>query len=106
MYFTLQFIIATFLGETLFLPPRMAHAILNMEDNVSVTENFLLHNSLEDLIHALLLGEHALEPSGKDHQLLWKSLYFKQLNKEDRETARSMIRQVESSIENQDEYCY
>ena len=94
------------LGETLFLPPRMAHAILNMEDNVSVTENFLLHNSLEDLVHTLLLGEHALEPSGKDHELLWKNLYFKHLNKDDRETARSIMRQVESFVESQDDFCY
>ena len=83
----------------------MAHAILNLEDNVSVTENFLLNNSLDDLIHALLLGEHALEPSGKDHELLWKNLYFKHLNKEDRSTARSMMRQVENSLQSKDEYC-
>ena len=54
----------------MFLPPRMAHAILN------VTEN-----NLDDHIHGLMLRDHDLDPSGRDDELLWK-YFYKQLNNE------------------------
>ena len=60
-------------GETLYLPPRIAHAILNLEDNVSVTENLLLETNLEDLVHGLVMGDSVLEPGNRDNERIWRS---------------------------------
>ena len=84
----------------------MAHAILNVEDNVSVTENYFLMNSLEDLIHGVMVGEDALDPDIKTNEKLWKSLYNKLMSKDDRKSARSMIDQVESMLENNPDFCF
>ena len=59
-------------GETLYLPARTAHAILNLEENLSVTENYLATSGLEDLVHGLLLGESALQPSSRENERLWR----------------------------------
>ena len=59
-------------GETLYLPARTAHAILNLEENLSVTENYLATSGLEDLVHGLLLGESALHPSSRENERLWR----------------------------------
>ena len=102
----MSIILKYILGETLFLPPRMAHAILNIEDNVSVTENYFLINSLEDLIHGVMMGEDALDPDNKTNEKLWKSLYYKLMTKDDRKSSRSMVEQIELMIENNPDYCF
>ena len=68
-----QCIVTNFSGETLYLPPRIAHAILNLEDNVSVTENLLLETNLEDLVHGLVMGDSVLEPGTRDNERIWRS---------------------------------
>ena len=35
-------------GETIYMPGNLAHAIMNIEENISVTENYFLEDSLED----------------------------------------------------------
>ena len=84
----------------------MAHAILNIEDNVSVTENYFLMNSMEDLIQGVMMGEDALDPNNKTNEKLWKSLHNKLMTKDDRKSARSMIDQVESMLENNPDFCF
>ena len=85
-------------GETLYMPPNMAHAIMNVEDNLSVTENYFLVDSLEDYIHGVMAGDILIEENSSCEEMFWKSLYFKQLESKDREAARAMIRQVETKL--------
>ena len=92
-------------GDTLYLPPRMGHAILNLEENISVTENYFLADSLEELLHGLMMGESVM--SGEEYEeRLWLSLYHNLLNKEERATARNIINQVQAGLEQNPELCY
>ena len=83
----------------------MAHAILNIEDNVSVTENYFLINSLDDMIHGMMMGENVLDLKPHQRQRLWKCLYFKLLKKKDRVLARYIIDQIEEAINTHDDAC-
>ena len=47
-------------GETIYMPGNLAHAIMNIDENVSVTENLLLEDSLDDWIHGMMSGENLL----------------------------------------------
>ena len=80
------------------MPSNMAHAIMNVEDNMSVTENYFLVDSLEDYIHGVMAGDILIEEDSACEEMFWKSLYFKQLDKEDREAARAMVSQVETRL--------
>ena len=92
-------------GDTLYLPPRTAHAILNLEENISVTENYFLADSLEELIHGLMMGESVM--SGEDYEArLWLSLYNNLLDREERAVARNIINQVQAGLEQNPELCY
>ena len=72
-----------------------------------MTENYLLEANLEDLVHGLVTGESVLEPGTRDNERIWRSLYFKLLDKEGRRVARSMLQQVEIGLENSpDDLCY
>ena len=93
------------LGEPLFLPPRMAHAVLNLEDNISVTENYFLKNSLDDILHGLMMGQNAREETSEMNEILWKSLYYKLLNAEERSHVRSVIKQVEIGLTDYSQVC-
>ena len=91
-------------GDTLYLPPRMGHAILNLEENISVTENYFLVDSLEEIIHGLMMGESVM--SGQAHERrLWLSLYNNLLDKEDRKVARSIMDQVQEGLDLNPELC-
>ena len=91
-------------GDTLYLPPRMAHAILNLEENISVTENYFLADSLEELIHGLMMGESVM--SGEHHEeRLWRWLYYNLLDREERAVARNIIDQVQAGLELNPELC-
>ena len=63
-----------------------------------MTENYFLINSLEDLIHGVMMGDNVLKFDSGLNERLWKSLYNKLMDKHDREAARSMIKQVESNL--------
>ena len=76
----------------------MGHAILNLEENISVTENYFLVDSLEEIIHGLMMGESVM--SGQAHERrLWLSLYNNLLDKEDRKVARSIMDQVQEGLD-------
>ena len=92
-------------GDTLYLPPRIAHAILNIEENISVTENYFLVDSLEDIIHGLMMGESVMQ--GHSHERrLWLSLYNSLLDRADREVARNILSQVEAFIDHNPGLCH
>merc|ERR1719158_2559075 len=38
-------------GETIYMPGHLAHAVMNIDENLSVTENLFLPDSLEDCEH-------------------------------------------------------
>ena len=43
-------------GETLYLPTSIPHAVANLEDNISITENYLAIEGVQELVHAILAG--------------------------------------------------
>ena len=92
-------------GETLYMPANMAHAIMNVEDNMSVTENYFLIDGLEDYIHGVMAGDIVIERDSLCEEIFWKSLYFKQLGRADRQVARAMMGQVESMLNREPELC-
>ena len=94
-------------GETLFIPGNTAHSIMNIEDNISITENYFLIDSLDDWVHGMMTGYKLMDEDsdGKDEERFWKSMYFKQLEKGDRDSARAMISQIESMSTDNLELC-
>ena len=51
-------------GETIYMPGNVAHAIMNIDDNVSVTENYFLVDSLDDWIHGMMISDENLLDDG------------------------------------------
>ena len=68
-------------GETIYMPGSLAHAVYNIDDNLSVTENYLLVDSIEDLVHGVMIGEEAIgrDFNRRDEERIWKSLYYQSL---------------------------
>ena len=68
-------------GETLYLPSGVPHAVFNLEDNVSLTENYLASEGVTDALAAILRGD---DDAGlglcKGEERLWRSLYYAQLD--------------------------
>ena len=62
------------------------------------TWHYFLVDSLEDYIHGVMAGNILIEENSSCEEMIWKSLYFKQLESNDREAARAMIRQVETKL--------
>lgn len=60
-------------GETLYLPTSIPHAVTNLEDNISITENYLAMEGVQELVHAILAG--AATPrvtlAGQGRTLVW-----------------------------------
>ena len=95
-------------GETIYMPGNLAHAVLNVEDSVSVTENYLLEDSLDDWVHGMLAGEELLDGHynrQRAAEFFWKAMYYKVLTKEQRLAARKMKEQVEQMIDDQVDVC-
>ena len=38
-------------GETLYIPGNFAHSVMNMDETVSVTENYNQLDNIEDFVH-------------------------------------------------------
>ena len=55
------------------MPANMAHAIMNVEDNMSVTENYFLIDGLEDYIHGVMAGDFVIERDSLCEEIFWKS---------------------------------
>ena len=60
------------------MPGHYGHSVLNLEENLAVTENYFLEDSLEDWLHGVMLGETSLgAQDGREEELLWKLIYNK-----------------------------
>ena len=82
------------------MPGNLAHAIMNIDENVSVTENYFLVDSLDDWVHGMMTGEHLIddESDGREEEIFWRAMYFRHLGREDREVIRAMRDQVEYMV--------
>ena len=98
-------------GDTIFVPSRSAHTVLNLDNSLAVTENIMTVESLLELPHKLLLGE-ALLPDMEDiaterqEERMWKCLTRGQLlDKAERQVLKSMAGQVERRMTAQPNTC-
>jgi len=94
-------------GETLYIPGNLAHAIMNINDNVSITENFFLVDSLDDWVHGMMAGETLIDDdcNGRVKEKFWKQMYFRVLKRSEREAVRAMIEQFEDMVSYYGEAC-
>ena len=94
-------------GDTIYMPAYMAHAVMNIDENLSVTENYFLADSLDDWVHGMMTDMELIEEiSLVEQEMFWRAMYFKHLEKEDREAVRSMRKQVEFMVNNEGSACY
>ncbi len=62
-------------GEAVYLPHGLAHSVLNIRDNVAVTENFLFVDALPELMSKVVLDEISdFRPNWDEHAI--KKLYY------------------------------
>ena len=89
------------------MPGSLAHAVFNIDDNLSVTENYLLVDSIDDLVHGIMIGEEAIgkDYNKKDEERIWKSLYYQTLEQGDREALRAIRDQVEMMVKTKGDLC-
>ena len=89
------------------MPGNLAHAIMNIDENVSVTENYFLVDSLDDWVHGMMTGANLIddESTGLEEEIFWRAMYFKHLGREDREEIRAMRDQVEHMVNNDGSAC-
>eukprot|EP00092_Neocalanus_flemingeri_P032574 GFUD01035430.1.p1 GENE.GFUD01035430.1~~GFUD01035430.1.p1 ORF type:complete len:611 (-),score=162.78 GFUD01035430.1:61-1893(-) len=95
-------------GETIYMPGNLAHAVMNIDNTLSVTENYFLDDSLDDWVHGLIAGKQLLHGYSTRHweqEVFWKAMYYKLLDSRDREVVRSMRDQVEYMVNNVDTAC-
>ena len=87
-------------GETIYMPGNLAHAVMNIEDNISVTENYFLVDSLDDWVHGMMTGEKLLDDDsdGQEEEKFWREMYYRGLDKDDRAEMRAMRDQVEYMV--------
>ncbi len=86
-------------GETIYIPHGMGHSVLNLDENVSITENFLPLTSVDEIAQfsAYKVNPFAFEAPGSA-QRVFRNLVNRDLDRESRRFARAMYRQV-SSVE-------
>ena len=86
-------------GETIYVPHNMGHAILNLDENLSLTENFLPESALGELAKYVALE---LMPFPYDFpawaEKTWHNLYFRDLNGPRRRCIKSMRDQVSKKL--------
>ena len=89
------------------MPENLAHAILNIEENISVTENYFLEDSFEDWVDGMMTGAMLMDDDsdGLDEGIFWKAMYFRQLKAENRKAVRAMMTQVEYMSNNNVDLC-
>jgi len=92
-------------GDTLYLPRNTPHAIVNLEENISVTENIFTPDALEDYVLRMMIESMHLG-FYRDEEVLYRQLYYRILNKTQRRILRSMRDQVEFMIERSPQLCY
>ena len=89
------------------MPGNLAHAIMNIDENLSVTENYFLADSVDDWVHGMMTGESLIdeESSNLEDEIFWRAMYFKHLDREDREAVRAMRDQVEYMVNYDGDAC-
>jgi len=90
------------------MPGNLAHAVINIDDTISVTENYFLVDSLGDWVHGIMAGKELLngyESRPGVEERFWRSMYFKQLDKYERKTVRTMMSQVQEVMDDNDDIC-
>lgn len=89
------------------MPGNHAHAIMNIDENVSVTENYFLVDSLDDWVHGMMTGEALIdeESEGLEEEIFWKAMYYRHLGSQDRAEIRAMRDQVENIINHNPSAC-
>ena len=94
-------------GETIYMPGNMAHAVLNIEDNSAVTENYFLLDSLDDWVHGMMTGEKLLDDDsdGLEEEKFWREMYYRCLDGDDRAEIRAMRDQVEYMVNKHTSLC-
>ena len=94
-------------GETIYMPGNLAHAVMNIEDNIAVTENYFLVDSLDDWVHGMMTGEKLLDDDsdGFEEEKFWRELYYRGLDRNDRAEIRAMRDQVEYMVTKDVEAC-
>ena len=90
------------------MPGSLAHGVFNIDNNLSVTENFLLVDSIDDLVHGVMIGEEAIggDYNSRDEEILWRSLYYKTLHHSDRRALQAMRDQVEEMVSSRGDICH
>eukprot|EP00088_Acartia_fossae_P008738 TRINITY_DN14196_c0_g1_i2.p1 TRINITY_DN14196_c0_g1~~TRINITY_DN14196_c0_g1_i2.p1 ORF type:complete len:288 (+),score=38.92 TRINITY_DN14196_c0_g1_i2:56-919(+) len=93
-------------GEVLYLPNKMPHTILNLEDNVALTENYLFNDGLTELTRSIsldLIRNHLPE---WNESLAYRILYNgMQVNSLDRKKMRMTYETMESISRKFDDVC-
>lgn len=98
-------------GDTIYIPSRSAHAVLNLDWNLAVTENIMTVESLLELPHKLLMGNLLLPDMDQDdnerrEERIWKCLTRSSLlNRSERRVLRSMVAQVEKKMAKSPKVC-
>ena len=86
-------------NEVIFLPSGLPHTILNLEDNVAITENYLLVDGLIDLTKYLALDLISL-PRSSWAEVAWKRFYFSHLLKaKDRRLMKKIYEHITSFLD-------
>ena len=94
-------------GETIYMPGSLAHGVFNIDNNLSITENYLLVDSIDDLVHGVMIGEEAVggDYNTRDEEILWRSLYYQTLRHTDRRALKAMRDQVEEMVTSSGDIC-
>ena len=74
------------------MPGSQAHGVFNIDNNLSITENYLLVDSIDDLVHGVMIGEEAIggDYNTRDEEIIWRSLYYQTLKRSDRRALKAM----------------
>ena len=82
------------------MPGNRAHAVVNIDETIALTENYFLEDSLDDWVHGMMTGEDLIHDAsdGLDEEIFWKAMYYKNLERKDREIIREMRDQVEYMV--------
>ena len=108
-------------GESIYLPHGLAHTVLNLRDNVAVTENFLFVDALPELMSKVALDEISMFRPGWDEPAIKKLYYglvsakvseshFRDVAKltgflQDRAAMRSMYDQAVKRLNERPQFC-
>lgn len=92
-------------GEAVYLPHGLAHSVLNLRDNVAVTENFLFVDALPELMSKVVLDEISAFRPGWDEHGLRKLYYGGLVDAEDRDAMRAQYEHAVKRVSDQPAFC-